>query len=64
LGYYQQAVVIDNELGDKSAESAYFSNLGLVYYNLGQYPNALESYQQALAIQKEVADKNGQSNTR
>jgi CHAT domain-containing protein/Tfp pilus assembly protein PilF len=60
LEFYQQALAISKEIGDKAGEGTTLNNIGAVYDSLGQYPKALEFYQQALAISKEIGDKAGE----
>ncbi|HZA25416.1 MAG TPA: tetratricopeptide repeat protein [Dehalococcoidia bacterium] len=57
LNYYQQALVIHREVGDRTAEGATLNSIGAVYRSLGQYDQALQNYQQALVIRREVGDK-------
>ncbi|MFB8790234.1 MAG: CHAT domain-containing tetratricopeptide repeat protein, partial [Potamolinea sp.] len=57
LKYYEQALVIMKEVGNKAGEGTTLNNLGAVYNNLGQYPQALKYLEQALVIRKEVGDK-------
>jgi len=59
LNYFQQALTIRRDLGEKSGEGAE-SNIGMVYDNLGQYDKALNSYQQALTIHRDLGDKRGE----
>ena len=37
--------------------------MGLAYYSLGQYQQAIEYYQQSLAIKREIGDRNGEANS-
>ncbi|MGJ5634882.1 CHAT domain-containing protein, partial [Nostoc sp. CALU 1950] len=57
LEFYQQALAIIKEIGDRSGESTTLNNIGAIYDSLGQYPKALEYFQQALAIIKEIGDR-------
>src|SRR5260370_12753516 len=56
LRYYQQALAITREVGDRTGEGTTLNNLGLVYNALGQKQEALRYYQQARAITREVGD--------
>ena len=56
LNYFQQALVIRREVGDRAGEGVTLSNIGGVYGSRGQYDQALESYQQALVIHREMGD--------
>ncbi|HUF38050.1 MAG TPA: tetratricopeptide repeat protein, partial [Anaerolineales bacterium] len=59
LEYYQQALTIMEEIGDRSGLAGTLNNIGAVYDNLGQWTRALEYYQQALPIREEVGDRSG-----
>ncbi|HAZ49104.1 MAG TPA: hypothetical protein DCZ55_32820, partial [Cyanobacteria bacterium UBA11371] len=40
LEFYQQALAISREVGDRAGEGVTLSSIGLVYGSLGQYPKA------------------------
>ncbi len=63
LQYYEQALVITREVGDRGGEGTTLHNLGGVYDDLGQKPDALHYYEQALAIFGEVGDRGGEGIT-
>ncbi|HJT56006.1 MAG TPA: tetratricopeptide repeat protein [Ktedonobacteraceae bacterium] len=63
LRYYQQALAIFQEVGDRGGEGTTLNNLGRVYDDLGQKQEALRYYQQALDIRKEVGDRGGEGVT-
>jgi CHAT domain-containing protein len=50
LDYYQQALTIMRELGDKKGESADLNNLGVLYKTLGKYQKAKDAFQDSLTI--------------
>ncbi|NEP63416.1 MAG: CHAT domain-containing protein, partial [Symploca sp. SIO2G7] len=54
LEFYQQALAINQEIGDRAQEGITLSNIGITYRELGQYDQALEFYQQALEINQEI----------
>ncbi|MBD1879937.1 tetratricopeptide repeat protein [Coleofasciculus sp. FACHB-T130] len=65
LDYFQQALAIYREMGDRNSGGSYASrreelstldNIGWSYVALKQYPQALESFQQALATYREIGD--------
>lgn len=60
---FEEARRIYQEIGDKSGEAATFSNTGTVYYFLGEYQKALDSYNQALTLFKTIPDKSGEVRT-
>ncbi|ASC73061.1 hypothetical protein XM38_040230 [Halomicronema hongdechloris C2206] len=63
LGYYQDALVIRQEIGDRAGEGVTLNNIGAVYDNLGQYEQALGYFQDALAISQEIGDRAGEGVT-
>jgi CHAT domain-containing protein/tetratricopeptide (TPR) repeat protein len=63
LDFYQQALAIRKDIGDKAGEGTTLNNIGLVYESVGQYPKALEFFSQALAIRKDIGDKAGEGNS-
>jgi len=56
LDYYNRALSIRQEVGDRSGEAATLNNLGAVYYSIGQPEKALDYYNQALPISREVGE--------
>ena len=58
MDYYEQALTIRREVGDRSGEGTTLSNLGKSStIALGKKPDALCYYEQALAIHREVGDR-------
>ncbi len=53
----QQALVLEQEIGDRTGEGVTTGNLGQIAQKQGQYQKALGLYEQALAIHREVGDK-------
>lgn len=51
--FYEQALIIAREIGDKRNEGCWLGNLGITYKNLDPR-RAIELYEQALAISREV----------
>ena len=60
IEYYEQALVIAREIGDRRGEGADLGNLGSAYPNLGQVEQAIEYYEQALVIAREIGDRRGE----
>jgi len=54
LKYYEQALRIFGEVGDRGGEGTTLNNLGRVYNALGQKQEALKYYEQALELHKKV----------
>jgi len=63
LDYYQQALTIYREVGDRRNEGNTLNNVGLAYDSLDKKQEALDYYQQALAIRREVGDRRGEGRT-
>jgi tetratricopeptide (TPR) repeat protein len=57
IGYYEQALTIQWEIGDPIAEGTWLGSLGIAYSQLGQVEKAIEHYKQALVISKEIGDR-------
>ncbi len=57
IEYYQKALAIDKEIGDRRGEGNRLGNLGSAYSDLGQVEKAIEYYQKALAIAQEIGDR-------
>ena len=62
IGFYEQALVIDREIGDRRGEGADLGNLGLAYAALGQAERAIGFYEQQLVIVREIGDRRGEGN--
>jgi len=62
IEYYEQALKISREIGDRLGEENRLGNLGLAYYRLGEIKKAIEYYEQALEISREIGDKCGEGN--
>jgi tetratricopeptide (TPR) repeat protein len=54
---------ITKEIGDRNGEAKSLGNLGIAYYSLGQYQQAIQFQQQSLEITKEIGDRNGEANS-
>ena len=64
LAFYNQALPICREVGDRAGEAATLTNIGSVYNGLGDRVQALAFYNQALPIRREVGDRAGEAVTR
>jgi tetratricopeptide (TPR) repeat protein len=61
IAFYEQALAIAREIGDKRGEGNRLGNLGNAYSALGETRRAIAFYEQALAIDREIGDKRGES---
>jgi tetratricopeptide (TPR) repeat protein len=57
LNYFQKALGIRREVGDRPGEGSILNNIGLVCHRQGKYPEALDYLQKALGIRREVGDR-------
>ncbi|MDT9196700.1 tetratricopeptide repeat protein [Limnospira sp. PMC 1042.18] len=63
LNYFNQALPIRREVGDRSGEATTLTNIGLVYNALGNRTEALNYYNQALSMRRDVGDRSGEATT-
>ena len=54
IQYYQQAIQIVEEIGDRNWQANYLANLGDAFYSLGESQQATASYEQSLAIAETI----------
>ncbi len=59
--YFKQACDQAQTLGDKSAESAAISGLGIVYRYLGKWSDAKEAFESALELSRQLGDRLGEA---
>jgi tetratricopeptide (TPR) repeat protein len=59
--YYEQALIIRREIGDRRGEEVDLANLGNVYFDFGDAKRAKNLYEQALAIDIEIGDRGSES---
>ncbi|KAB2861338.1 MAG: tetratricopeptide repeat protein, partial [Anaerolineae bacterium] len=60
IEFYEAALPLVQELGEKQAEGALLGNLGLAYSDLGEIRKAITYHEQALQIDREIGDKRGE----
>lgn len=56
IEYYEQALKIAQEIGDRQGEGNQLGNLGIAYKNLGEPRKAIEFLKESLAIGKAIED--------
>ena len=54
IGFYEQALVIAQEIGDRRGEGNYQANLGAAYHKLGEVERARGYWEEALRIFEEI----------
>ena len=59
--YFQKALQIKREIGDKHGEAACYGSLGNVNTSLGEHVKAEELHQKALQISREIGDNVGEA---
>jgi len=60
IEYYEQALKISKEAGNRRLEENQLGNMGIVYDNLGETEKAIDYYEQALEISIEIDDMVGE----
>ena len=58
--YYEKALAISTDIGDRAGEGTWYGNLGNVFRLLGEYVKAKEYYEKALAISTDIGDREGE----
>ena len=61
IEFYEQALVIHREVGDRRAEGNVLNNLGVTYMILGRLNQAIAFYEQWLVIARELGDQQGEA---
>ena len=61
IEHYEQALAIAREIGDKTNEGLWLSNLAGQYSNLSEREKSVDYYEQALANAREIGNKYGES---
>lgn len=56
-----KAVDLYKETGNKNGAAGCLSSMGVMYWNQGNYPKALENYFEALNINEELSDKSAEA---
>lgn len=59
LNSYQDELLLEDEIGDRTSIAITLSNIGLIYDDLGQYKTALHYYQKALLLMQQSDDLGG-----
>ena len=57
--YFDKALKIEREVGNKAGEAINLNKIGLVYFSLGDYPKALDFYFEAMKVNESAGRKNG-----
>lgn len=60
LQFWEQALTIYLEIGDRQGEAHVLGNFGIAYQSLGQYNRAIDFYEQSLEIKQKIGDHKGE----
>ena len=60
INQHNQRLSIAKELGDRAGEGDAYSNLGIAYWQLGDFKQAVKYHNQHLSIAKELGDRIGE----
>jgi CHAT domain-containing protein/Tfp pilus assembly protein PilF len=60
---YQEALGLYRRAGDRSKEATTLTNIGAVYWSLGETQKSLEKHSEALPLRREVGDRRGEAQT-
>jgi tetratricopeptide (TPR) repeat protein len=61
IEYFDKALKMAQEIGDRRNEGACFGNLGVAHRDLGEVRKAIVYYEKALQIAQEIGDKRNES---
>jgi tetratricopeptide (TPR) repeat protein len=61
IDFYEQALAIARDRGDRSGEGAWLGNLGAAYGSLRESRRAIDLLEQALVINREVGDRQNEA---
>ncbi|MCC3584903.1 MAG: tetratricopeptide repeat protein [Microcoleus sp. PH2017_30_WIL_O_A] len=61
LQFWEQALTIYREIGDRDGEAGSLCNLGLAYNSLGKYDRAIEFHEQSLEISRQIRYRQGEA---
>ncbi|MBO0861764.1 MAG: CHAT domain-containing protein [Chloracidobacterium sp.] len=60
---YHEALELYRRAGDRRGEATTLSNIGLIYWSVGEMQKALEKYNEALPLRRAVVDPKGEAAT-
>ena len=60
--FFEEALTITREIGNRTREGQYHGHLGRVYRDLGQVERAVRLYEEALIIAREAGDRRSEGN--
>ena len=63
LDFFEQALPLYRQVGDRGGEATTLNNIGMVYDALGDKRKALDFFEQALPLSRQVGDRRGEATT-
>jgi len=63
LPYYEKALKLSKSINNKKLEADCYSDIGIISYYQGDYPNTLKYFHKSLKIKEELKDKRGMAGT-
>ena len=61
INYYEQALAIARDIGDRFSEGNQLSNPGLAYATLGNARRAIDYFEHSLVIARQTGDRRGEA---
>jgi tetratricopeptide (TPR) repeat protein len=62
IEYFEQALNISREIGNRRGEGSCLGNLGIAYFKVGETKKGIEYLERSLNISREIGDKAGEGN--
>ena len=60
-GFYERALSVSKEIGDRKGEALAYENLGTVCHSLGEFVKAKKYFHNALMVRKDIGDRKGEA---
>ena len=60
IAFYEQALIIRREIGNRRGEGSILGNFGIAYAGLGEPRKAIRFHEDDLAIAREIGDRRGE----
>jgi len=60
IGFFEQALAIDQEIGDRRHEARATTNMATAWTHLGRFSEALEASERSLVLQREIGRRYGE----
>ncbi|AFY83929.1 tetratricopeptide repeat protein [Oscillatoria acuminata] len=63
IGFHDQSLEINRQIGNKQGEADSLNNLGNAYHPLGRYSEAIGFHEQSLEINRQIGNKQGEADS-